>query len=559
MAGQLHKFTHIDRRSYNSAVPLTVGGRIVSEAKASPLIFNPLNQLQGAGAQASRCVNCGSAGCLQGGGSESPGCPFGRDIPDIHREVAAAGIVLEQAFKLLERLAPDQTASIKDALRTQDDPDFSAKLPAMAFAALAEILPGKSAEMKTLFDRHMKAAFEISYKSGPMGDIYGRICPASLCEKSCTTEHSGHGAITIKMNEAAIWDYAWESGWLKPIKPEHERDQTIVVVGSGFAGYAAAERLRENGYQVVMVERNDVPGEPGHGQILGYKTLQHRFNRHYQRLKDSGVAIHTGLDIGTKELTLEDLRSRFNASAIVMATGTPKAKDPRLEGDARDEVVDWNVFTPAQQWADRSGHDIPAKHHAAGKTVAIIGTGDTAVDCARTAILQGAKEVIMISRHDKTKAEDLDASNAMKKEAAAKNIDVRVQTWMSPQEISRDGSSFVLKGANTAPDAKGQSVSLQADMVISAIGNETGDVKKIFGLSDDFKIKKNGTFDVTPVPTDIANKSDLMGVGAGLAGMLGETFVFAAGQCVRGDSLAAICGRDGVDIAAYAHQTLTRA
>ncbi len=556
-----HTFTHVDRESFGTAVPLTMGGRIMTEAKTPPVIFNPLNRNDGAGAQAGRCATCGSAGCFQGTGGGSTGCPFGRAIPDIHAELSVAEDVLKEAFSLLQRLAPERAEAVKGKLQEQADPDINTRLPFLIFAALAQLVPQRAAAMKAQFDDRMREAFKISYASGPMGDIYGRICPETLCEQTCTTNDSGHGAITIKKNEAAVWDYAWEAGFLQPISPETERDETVLVVGSGFAGYAAAERLREQGFKVALVDRNEAPGEPGHAQILGYKTLQERFNRHYDRLRASGVTIETGVNVGADGEDLVSLAKRFNARSAVLATGTPKAKWPGLQGDAAGDVFAWSDYTKYQQRADRTGEAVPALRNMQGKSLVVIGTGDTAVDCVRTAILQGAAEVTLVSRHDKVKAEDIGAWDAMMKEAKGAGVEVKVQNWMAPAEaMHAEGGGYTLRGANTQAGYEGESVDLRADAITYAIGNEAEgrellgipldpDARADVALPQSIRIKKGGTLDVAGVPRHIADKSHILGTGAGYVGQISDVFVFAAGQSVRGDSLAATCGRDGVDIA----------
>jgi glutamate synthase (NADPH/NADH) small chain len=557
--GEMHKFT-APRRSFEGRVPSIVvdKGEIETEAKI------PLPAMTRSGynepAQASRCVDCGTAPCFQGVGKDAQGCPFSRPIPDIHEREVEAEKILRQAFEALKALDPETAKQLEAEIRDINHPDapfLRARFPIKVFNALEGANFALVKDWREAFDSNMRIAFDFSREKGPMGDIYGRICPESLCEKSCTTAFSGHGAITIRMNETILWDYAWESGWVQPIDPKADKGKNILIVGSGFAGYAAAERLCEEGYQVTIVERNEAPGERGNDQILQYKSLQERFERHYDRLETSGVNIVLNTEVGGDEAhSLKALKERFNADAILITSGAPKAKLFHLNGDAADNLVPWNQFTRAQQDLGRTGKDLPENLNAKDKVVAVIGTADTAVDCVRTAALEGAREVIVISRHDKQSAADMDAVNAMHKEAGSR---FKFQAWMSPENLSYtdDGSRMVLSGNDNEEGHEGRH-RLEVDMVVSAVGSETGDQKEIFGLKD-ASLKKDGSFDVVGVPREIADNNPIRGVGAGFVTMLDDAFVLAAGQSVRGgNSLAAVCGRDGRDAANWLMQQLER-
>lgn len=546
---------------------ITIDGRNIGGEDKFVLFWHPKSPEQGAGFQAGRCAECGSAGCFQGCDSDSIGCPFERNIPDIHDNIARANTILEKAVTTLRRLDPHTLAAIEnDALEISETEDLGlkrARLPLRIFEALAKHNAPAAAQFKADFNHYMKKAFDTSYQSGPMGDIYGRICPETLCKATCTTHLSGHGAITIPMNEVAVWDYAWESGFLEPIKPTHERPETVLIVGSGFAGYAAAERARENGYNVVVVEKNPEPGEPGHTQILNYKVAFDRTRRHWDRLRESNVTLIENTAVGEDETFLLTLVDCFDAAAVVLATGAPFAKMPTLTGNAADQVIGWNSATGSQQSIERdqlTNADIPEDFNAKDKKVLIIGTGDTAVDCARAAITQGAKEIVFISRRDEIKAESEDkkAFDTMLLRAEQANIPFSVKCWMDPKDLSKnEEGGYILKGTNKNPDHRG-TVELHGDMVVAAMGSDVGNLRETFEITN-LPLDNDRTLAGVYPPEKIATKSHLMKHGASFLGKLNEVYVFAAGQIVRGagkNSLAAVNGRDGVDVAKWLDKAL---
>ena len=535
-------------------------GHITTEAK---IYANPwVSEFS----DSSRCADCGAAGCFQGTKPDIEiGCPFEHRIPDIHEHLERAREVLREkkVFETLEKVAPEKAKAIDPDLLDKDDPDFVQKViryPIEAFNALRDAgLTQFANEAQTAFDHFMHEAYMTSEQSGPMHDIYGRICPDALCKDPCTTSQSGHGSIEIPKNMTLVADYAWESGMVQPIQPKQEIDKNIVVVGSGFAGLAAAQQLRKFGYQVSVVEKNSVPGEPGNDQILNYKVAQSRFDRYVDLYKESGIEFHCNTKVGEDGISLEELGERFNASAVILATGAGIPKITKLEGDAVDDVITWSNVTGQQQKLDNQGtppDDHNPKFNAKGKIVGIIGTSDTAIDMGHTAVLQGAEKVIFISRRDEMGVQDQTAYKAMRKSMVEKGVEYEEQHWMSPDTVSHgeDGHK-ILSGKNMQG---GPPIELELDMVGFAIGNNPGDLQNIFGDTS-LPVTDWGNFKVEETPEHIATKQDMMGAGGGYLGTLSNgTLLMAAGDNVRGASLAAKAGRDAIDTAEWLHEELSR-
>ena len=151
----------------------------------------------------------------------------------------------------------------------------------------------------------MREAWRIASATSTMPEICGRICPQDrLCEGSCTLNQSGWEAVTIGSVEAFIGDTAFDNGWVEPIRPLHERGQSVGIVGAGPAGMAAADRLREQGYQVTVYDRHDRPGGLLIYGIPGFKLEKRVVQRRTDRLADGGVEFVMNCDVG-KDVTLD--------------------------------------------------------------------------------------------------------------------------------------------------------------------------------------------------------------------------------------------------------------
>ena len=115
--------------------------------------------------------------------------------------------------------------------------------------------------LKLTAEGRLKEAYELSQSTNNMPEVCGRICPQDrLCEGNCVIEQSGHGTVTIGSVEKYITDTAWKEGWVKPIEVRSEKSQSVGIIGAGPAGLAAAEQLRNLGYQITVYDRYDRAG-----------------------------------------------------------------------------------------------------------------------------------------------------------------------------------------------------------------------------------------------------------------------------------------------------------
>jgi glutamate synthase (NADPH/NADH) small chain len=253
--------------------------------------------------------------------------------------------------------------------------------------------------LKLTAEGRLKEASELAHSTNNMPEVCGRICPQDrLCEGNCVIEQSGHGTVTIGSVEKYITDTAWEKGWIKPIIIEKEINLSVGIIGSGPAGLACAEELRKLGYQITIYDRYDRSGGLLIYGIPNFKLEKFVVERRTNLLKDSGIKFQQNIEIG-KDKTLKELKQKHDA--VLIATGVYKDKEINLPGNDLKNIFPAMKFLTA---SNRKGLGDNVEEfengtlNAENKNVVVIGGGDTAMDCVRTAIRQYAKSVKCIYR-----------------------------------------------------------------------------------------------------------------------------------------------------------------
>ena len=344
--------------------------------------------------------------------------------------------------------------------------------------------------------------------------------------------------MTIGSIEKYITDTAWEKGWVKPIKITKEQKQSIGIIGSGPAGLACAEELRKFGYKITIYDRYDRPGGLLIYGIPNFKLEKKVVERRTKLLKDSGIKFVLNFEVG-RDKSLMELREKHDA--VLIATGVYKPREIDISGSDLKNIFPAMEFLTASNkkgLGDKVELFDNGTLNASGKNIVVIGGGDTAMDCVRTAIRQEAKSVKCLYRRDK---ENMPGSAREVGNAEEEGVEF---VWLSSPKkfIGQDKVSQVevSKMILGEPDQSGRrkpilkegsEFNIDADLVIKSLGFDPEDLPKLFDV-EELAVSKWGTI-----------KIDLKTMQTNLEG------VFAAGDIVRGASLVVWAIRDGRDVA----------
>ena len=384
-------------------------------------------------------------------------------------------------------------------------------------------------------------AWRQSAATSTMPEICGRICPQDrLCEGACTLEQSGWETVTIGSVERWLGDMAFQSGWVEPIRPRVERGLSVGIVGAGPAGMAAADRLRSAGYAVTIYDRHDRAGGLLMYGIPGFKLEKPVVQRRLDRLTEGGVVFRLGVDVGG-DLPFAEVRAAHDA--VLVATGVYQARRLTAPGCGSTGVIaalDYLVASNRKGLGDPVPAFDSGALDASGKRVVVIGGGDTAMDCVRTAVRQGATSVTCLYRRDR------DNMPGSAREVTNAEEEGVVFEWLAaPRAVLGEADRVTGVRAQrmvlVAPSADGRwsvepvpdgDFDLPADLVIEALGFEPEDMPGMFAEPD----------------LALTEWRTIRTAGHTKATTLEG--VFATGDIVRGASLVVWAVRDGQDAAA---------
>ena len=385
----------------------------------------------------------------------------------------------------------------------------------------------------------LQEAYELSQATNTFPEICGRICPQDrLCEGNCVIEQAGHGTVTIGAVEKYLTDLAWENGWVKPIRPHAERSESVGIIGAGPGGLAAADVLRRQGVQVTIYDRYDRAGGLLTYGIPGFKLEKPVVMQRIEQLELAGVTFVLNCAVG-EDLSFDAIRGQHDA--VLIATGVYKSRDIQAPGVGARGIVkalDYLTASNRKSFGDEVEEFDNGELNAMGKRVVVIGGGDTAMDCVRTAIRQGALSVKCLYRRDKA---NMPGSQREVQNAEEEGVDF---VWLTAPKGFSGGAAvegvIVQRMRLGDPDASGrQSPEViedadyvePAELVIQALGFEPEDLPKLWGVKD-LAVTRWGTI-----------KADFRSHATALPG------VYAAGDIVRGASLVVWAIRDGREAA----------
>ncbi|MDP6440556.1 MAG: NAD(P)-dependent oxidoreductase [Pelagibacteraceae bacterium] len=385
----------------------------------------------------------------------------------------------------------------------------------------------------------LEEAYELACSTNNMPEVCGRICPQDrLCEGNCVIEQSGHGTVTIGSVEKYITDTAWEKGWIKPIKISNEIDMSIGIIGAGPAGLACAEELRKLGYKITIYDRHDRPGGLLIYGIPNFKLEKFVVERRTNLLKESGIKFRQNIEVG-KDILFDELKQKHDA--LLIATGVYKSREVNLIGNDLKNIFPAMKFLTASNrkgLGDKVEEFDNGNLNAENKNVIVIGGGDTAMDCVRTAVRQNAKSVKCLYRRDR---ENMPGSTREVHNAEEEGVEF---IWLSnPKEYigtEKILSILVEKMKLGEPDSSGRKkpeaisnseFEMKADMLINALGFDPENLPKLFN-DQNLLVSKWGTVKINYQTMETNTPG-----------------IFSAGDIVRGASLVVWAIKDGREAA----------
>ena len=397
--------------------------------------------------------------------------------------------------------------------------------------------------LRYIAEGRLEEAYQVSASTNAFPEVCGRVCPQDrLCEGNCVVEQAGFGAITIGNLEKYLTEIAWEKGWVKNLSSQNQYKQKVAIIGSGPAGMAASAYLIQNGYKVDVYEKNDRAGGLMIYGIPNFKLDKKIVERRTEWLTDSGVVFNLNTEVG-KNISFQDLEKDYDA--ILIATGVYKARQLDIDTSSVNNSI------PALDFlieSNRTGlGDSPSKNKyltAKDKHVVVIGGGDTAMDCVRTAIRQQAKEVTCLYRRNK---ENMPGSAREVLNAEQEGIKFN---WLSvPSKIISDSATAtsmtykvatlgeVDESGRRKPIDTGVEKQIKSDLIIQALGFEPEDLNHNFKTNIELTSWKTVKVDFKKFQTS-------------------NPKIFAAGDIVRGASLVVWAIHDGREVAKSIHNFL---
>jgi glutamate synthase (NADPH) small chain len=329
--------------------------------------------------------------------------------------------------------------------------------------------------LKLISEGNIFEAAELSHQTNSLPEVCGRVCPQDrLCEGACTL-NDGFGAVTIGNAEKYITDTAFAMGWKPDMSKVVWTDKKVAIIGAGPAGIGCADVLVRNGVKPVVFDKYPEIGGLLTFGIPEFKLEKSVMSRRREIFTEMGIEFRLNTEVG-KDVTMEELLRDYDA--VFMGMGTYNYMKGGFPGEDLPGVHDALPFLVANVNRNLGFEKSPEDFISVkGKKVVVLGGGDTAMDCNRTSIRQGALSVSCAYRRDE---ENMPGS---KREVAnAKEEGVQFLYNRQPVEVVGNGKVEGVKVVTTKmgePDANGRRSPvvvpgseeiLPADVVLIAFG-----------------------------------------------------------------------------------------
>jgi glutamate synthase (NADPH/NADH) small chain len=381
--------------------------------------------------------------------------------------------------------------------------------------------------LELVANQQFDKAAALMHQTNPLPEICGRVCPQDrLCEQACTL-NTGLGAVTIGEIEKNIADYALDNNWRPDLSRVKATGKKVAIIGAGPAGIACAELLARNGVKSTVYDKYPEIGGLLTFGIPGFKLEKSILVKRRKFLEDLGVEFVLNTEIG-KDKHIQELQNEFDS--VFLAMGTYKAVDGNLPGRDVNGVIaalDYLIGNINQQQSYQM--DDSPYYDLKNKNVIVLGGGDTAMDCVRSAVRQKAKSVTCVYRKTEN---DMPGSRTEVKNA--KEEGVKFIFNLQPLEIkSKDNKVDSIEFERTDFDElkhKDKIVGLETDAVILAFG---------------FRANRNKWFESSGIKTD---SSGLVSTQSNSNKTTAEN-IYAGGDMVSGADLVVTAIAQGRDAA----------
>ncbi len=384
--------------------------------------------------------------------------------------------------------------------------------------------------LKTVANKDSQMAFRLSNETNPFPEITGRICPQDrLCEQDCTLQQDGYGAITIGSVETYISENGFKNGW-RPEFAEVMSDKKVAIVGSGPAGFSVATYLLRAGIKVEMFEKASRPGGLLTYGIPSFKLEKEVVFRRFKWLEEAGMKLFLNVEVG-KDVNFKELTENYDA--VFVGIGAEASKKANLTGENGKGVyvaIEFLINTQKKHFEEEYDSGFSVEN----KNVVVIGGGDTAMDCIRTSLREGAKSVKCLYRRD---GQNMPGSRKEFKNAKEEGAEFIFHA--SPKEVLLNDTGDVI-GIEMQKTMLGQKDSSgRASMEIVEDSN--------FRVDADVVIFALGFNNTTPkFLSENGVEMDKWGcIGADENQETSKPYIYTGGDCFRGSDLVVTAAQDG--------------